>query len=871
MPTRQPSRARAREASRPAPRDARGRRAAFTLIALSLPVAAAAAVEIGLRLAGVGYPSGFFIRVPGREAYTTNPRFGWRFFPPELARTPLVALVPAAKAPDAYRIVVIGESAAMGVPEPAFGFARVLEAMLADAFPARRFEVVNTAMTAVNSHVLVEIARDAARLQPDLFIVYAGHNEVVGPFGPATVFGRPAPALPLVRARVLLSRTRTGQALAGALGRRARPAFPEWRGMEMLTSQRLAEGEPRLEAVYTGYRRNLAAIVERGLAAGARVVVAAPASNLADHPPFASAHRPDLPAGDRARWERLRADGERALAAGRALGAIEAFEAALAIDDRFAELHFRLGQAWLRAGDRGKAYRHFARARDLDLLRFRADSRIEAIAREVAERFAPRGVRFLDSARALAVDAPGGAETFWEHVHLTFEGNYRLAAALFGLVAPLVPRAGRAPDEVLPREPLSREACASRLGLTDWDRYRMAAGMLEMMRRPPFTGQTGHEARIEALRRRVLDLAARARATIDEAERVRRAALAARPDDLFLRAGLAMLLRERGALAEAAAQWEELLRRVPGVAEWRAQLAFALADAGAAAEPDGEARLARAEAIARELLAEQPQLPAVHVNLGTVLERRGRRGEAEQAYRRALELNPGYELARLNLAAILADRGALDEAIALLEGALAIDPQSVEVLARLGVLHERRGRLDEAAAAYRRALAIDPDVARVRNALGYVLERQGDVEGALREYRRALASDPAYTTARLNLADLLLKQGRARAAAAELEEALVHDPASVPALVGLAWLRASAESPLADPPRAVALAERAVALTGGSPEAWRVLARAYATAGRGIEAFEAARRGAEAARARGDARLAEALDEQARRLRRGGR
>ncbi|HXH08104.1 MAG TPA: tetratricopeptide repeat protein, partial [Vicinamibacterales bacterium] len=379
-PAARPPRAEARKPVRPGG----ARRRVFALVALLLPFALLGAVEIGLRVAGAGYPSGFFIRVPGREAWTTNPRFGWRFFPSELARTPLVALVPVSKPAEAYRIFVIGESAAMGVPEPAFGFARVLEVMLADRFPDRRIEVVNTAMTAINSHVLAEIARDAARLRPDLFIVYAGHNEVVGPFGPATVFGRPVPARPLVRARVLLSRTRTGQVLARAIARRARPAFPEWRGMEMLTSQRIAEGDPRLETVYAAFRRNLEAVVERGLAAGARVIVAVPASNLADHPPFASAHRPGLPERDRARWERLRGEGDAALARGTPLEAAKAFEAALAIDDRVADLHFRLGRALLQAGEAKGAERHFRRARDLDLLRFRADTRIEAIAREVA-------------------------------------------------------------------------------------------------------------------------------------------------------------------------------------------------------------------------------------------------------------------------------------------------------------------------------------------------------------------------------------------------------------------------------------------------------------------------------------------------------
>src|SRR5690349_19790211 len=99
-----------------------------------LAVAAAALLlvllELGLWIAGYGSPAGFLIRIPGRESYTTNQKFGWRFFPPPLARTPVVCDLPARKAPKTYRIVVLGESAAMGIPEPALSFGQILRAML---------------------------------------------------------------------------------------------------------------------------------------------------------------------------------------------------------------------------------------------------------------------------------------------------------------------------------------------------------------------------------------------------------------------------------------------------------------------------------------------------------------------------------------------------------------------------------------------------------------------------------------------------------------------------------------------------------------------------------------------------------------------
>ena len=80
----------------------------------------------------------------------------------------------------------------MGDPEPAFGFGRILQVLLQAKYPARHFEVVNVAITAINSHVIRQIARDCAPRQGDLWIIYMGNNEVVGPFGAGTVFGAQA-------------------------------------------------------------------------------------------------------------------------------------------------------------------------------------------------------------------------------------------------------------------------------------------------------------------------------------------------------------------------------------------------------------------------------------------------------------------------------------------------------------------------------------------------------------------------------------------------------------------------------------------------------------------------------------------------------
>ncbi|MBL8296398.1 MAG: hypothetical protein JNN08_31425, partial [Bryobacterales bacterium] len=167
-------------------------------------------VELAARATGVGYPGSFLVEG------ATNEKFGWRFFPRTIARTPAPFVVQGQR-----RVFVLGESAAMGFPDPGFGLAPHLQAALGG-----EWRVFNAAMTAINSHVIREIARECARQQPQVFVVYLGNNEVVGPFGAGTIFGKFS-ALPVIRAQVWLTRWQAGQWLF-----RSPEISDEWRGLE---------------------------------------------------------------------------------------------------------------------------------------------------------------------------------------------------------------------------------------------------------------------------------------------------------------------------------------------------------------------------------------------------------------------------------------------------------------------------------------------------------------------------------------------------------------------------------------------------------------------------------------------------------------
>ena len=99
-------------------------------------------LEGALRLVGVGHSAHFFQRVvlPGGEKIWRENRWCTApYFSEVLVRRPQPVRLPEKKTPGAYRIFVLGSSAAMGDPEASFSVARILETMLRAAYPQQRF------------------------------------------------------------------------------------------------------------------------------------------------------------------------------------------------------------------------------------------------------------------------------------------------------------------------------------------------------------------------------------------------------------------------------------------------------------------------------------------------------------------------------------------------------------------------------------------------------------------------------------------------------------------------------------------------------------------------------------------------------------
>jgi tetratricopeptide (TPR) repeat protein len=741
-------------------------------------------LEVGLRLAGVGHPMSFFlpIKIEGKDCLIENDRFGWRFFGPELARTPFPFVIPRVKRANTIRVFVFGESAAYGDPQPEFGLSRVLEALLEGRYPDKHFEVVNTAMTAINSHVILPIARDCAGQNGGFWVIYMGNNEVVGPYGSGTVFGAPAASLSLVRADVALKATRIGQAFGNLRrGLQKRPADQsEWGGMSMFLGHHVRQDDPRMATVYASFERNLNDIIDTGLGGGAKILVSTVARNLKDCGPFASEHSPRLSAEQLSHWKNFYQAGTRDQESGRAAEAIDSFRQAAQMDDDYAETHFRWGQCCLALGQDAEASRQFALACDQDAFRFRADTRINEIIRRVASERERQGARLVDSEAVVSQQSPHGltgGEFLYEHVHLNFEGNYLVARALAEQIGHALSPGAASPW------PTAGE-CAARLGWNDFKRHEAEINILGRLDDSPFKEQADHQQQYERLLQQIQQLQPSTLPDSLRAAMVRtKAAADATPGDWILQENLAYLQQQTGDAADALETLRRLVRLLPQSPDAWNDLGLALE----AAKRDEEASSAFQQAIRvapesvssrislaeldarqghldagarefRQVLRQKPYWGPAHLGLAKVLDAKGESEEAKKQFQEALKDRIRTPKFFNSLAKYSVSKGWYDIAVTNFTDSLRLYPSDPETHVGLGLALARLGRHAEAQAHYAEAVRLQPNFAGARLWLGLELGQDGDAAGAAAQFAEAVRLKPAFLEARLNLAIALFKQ-----------------------------------------------------------------------------------------------------------------
>jgi len=234
-----------------------------------------------------------------------------------------------------------------------------------------------------------------------------------------------------------------------------------------------------------------------------------------------------------------------------------------------------------------------------------------------------------------------------------------------------------------------------------------------------------------------------------------------------------------------------------------------------------------------------------HNNLGDAWSKNGRLDDAIHEYQAALKITPESPVARNNLGSAFLKQGKVDEAIQEFRRVLSRDPQSFKGHFNLAAALLRGGRTTEAVAEYEKAVAINPDFAQGHLALGHALMGAGRLADAIAQFKIALQLQPGYAHARNSLATAFAANQQWGEAIRCWRETLEIDPNDVAAQSGLAWTLATAPDPtLRNGAEALLISQHLSQTTDASnPMLLRVLAAAYAEAGRFPEAIETTERG----------------------------
>ena len=155
---------------------------------------------------------------------------------------------------------------------------------------------------------------------------------------------------------------------------------------------------------------------------------------------------------------------------------------------------------------------------------------------------------------------------------------------------------------------------------------------------------------------------------------------------------------------------------------------------------------------------------------------RGDLDEAEALARQLVAMEPDQLRGVLALVSVFEQRGDFDAATAGVRGALDDFPGHFLLYMRLVQIERQRGDRPAEIAVYQEILEAHPDHFGILQRLGQAQLEENDVEGAITTYARIVERYPENMTALRRLASIEYSAGRYEAAAARLEAVLEREP-----------------------------------------------------------------------------------------------
>lgn len=650
-----------------------------------------------------------------------------------------------------FRIFCLGGSTTYGRPyRDSTSFVGWLRAFLHAAAPDTDWEVINCGGVSYASYRLAALMEELIAYEPDLFIIYSGHNE----FLERRTYAGMIEAHPMMsELQLLLHRSRTVELLrrgisklGGDSGEAARRQFRLSGEVSALLDSSagldLYHRDENFQAqVIAHYRFNLGRMVSLARSVGAETVFVRPAVNIKDFSPFKSQHKDGLAIEVLATWHELFKDAIHAARTGSYESALDLFDRAAVLDDRYAGLHYERGRVLFELGRFDEAKVAFERALAEDVCPLRMLPAMQLVLTDVARQHRVPVVDFAGELQRKCREESGhsllGKAYFLDHIHPTIETNRLLGRMLLNHLIE--------GDVVRPATAWNEKASSS-----------VIRAVMESV-----------NERDHALAKSMLGRVLRWAGKDEEAERLIASAVETLPDDAPTLSSYAATLKRRGETDEAVAYYRRALQLEPGLVEASVNLAALLVKKG---------QFDEAITIYTAILEQQPDDGQTMGRLAVALSESGRIEEGESAFLQALRLDADDPTIHINYGQALIHQDRLVEAVARFQAALRSHPGSVRAWVLKGVALSRMGRIAEAVSHYEEALRLDPKSARAHYNLGVAFLASGDEDRAVPHFRNAIEADSMLVDAYYNLGQALAHLGKFDDARGHLERALLLAP-----------------------------------------------------------------------------------------------
>ena len=410
----------------------------FLLVCLSL--SPLVGVEIYLQSINYGYEDRLFIFDKGSETYVLNRELYKKYFTVDLLaqNTGIPTLFPeirfkAKKEVNDFRIICMGGSTTRGNYSHK-SFPSLLEEMFSRSVIHKKIEVINLGIPTVNSFQVSDFVREIVNYEPDLLIIYMGHNEIYGPLGVAST-SQISSSYRLTALVMYMQKLKTFQLLQNLyLEYLEIDSDKERKGtlFQVMAESRVVPDSTLRKKSLRYYEQNLDKIIEQTEKRRIPLIVTTIASNLRDFRPFDSEVPPSGPLANE--WQTLLESAFILQQEQSYQGAEEKFLAAIGLFPENAQQYYDLGQLYLAQENYDAALEAFTKARDLDIIPFRAPSAInDVLKRKMAESSAI----LLDVEKIFKTKSAGGVigkPIMVEHLHPSSYGHYLIATGLSKLI-----------------------------------------------------------------------------------------------------------------------------------------------------------------------------------------------------------------------------------------------------------------------------------------------------------------------------------------------------------------------------------------------------------------------------------------------------